>query len=73
MKTTMDLPNDLLRRARRAAGKRTNGETVIAGLEELINRRKRHDLRLLAGRIRLDIDLTRSRGRRSSPVRSPDR
>jgi hypothetical protein len=39
-------------------------ETVIAGLEELIRKSKREELRGLAGRIRLEVDVPRSRDRR---------
>ena len=64
MRTTLDLPEETLERARRAANLRTKRETVIAGLEELIRKGKREELLRLAGKIRLDVDLTRSRQRR---------
>jgi Arc/MetJ family transcription regulator len=66
MRTTLDLPEETLESARRAANLRTKRETVIAGLEELIRKGKREELRRLAGKIRLDVDLTRSRQRRST-------
>lgn len=64
MRTTLDLPVETLEKARRAANLRTKRETVIAGLEELIRKSKREELRGLAGRVRLDVDLARSRDRR---------
>lgn len=64
MRTTLDLPEETLEKARRAARLRTKTETVIAGLEELIRKSKRDELRGLAGEIRLDIDVSRSRERR---------
>jgi Arc/MetJ family transcription regulator len=64
MRTTLDLPAETLEKARRAANLRTKRETVIAGLEELIRKSKREELRGLAGRVRLDVDLARSRDRR---------
>ena len=64
MRTTLDLPEETLEKARRSANLRTKRETVIAGLEELIRKSKREELRGLAGKIRLDIDITRSRERR---------
>lgn len=64
MRTTLDLPEETLEKARRAANLRTKRETVIAGLEELIRRSKREGLRGLAGRVRLAVDLSRSRNRR---------
>lgn len=64
MRTTLDLPEETLEEARRAARLRTKTETVIAGLEELIRKSKREELRGLAGRVRLDVDVSRSRDRR---------
>jgi Bacterial antitoxin of type II TA system, VapB len=64
MRTTLDIPEKTLEEARRAANLRTKRETVIAGLEELIRKSKREDLRGLAGKIRMDIDISRSRERR---------
>jgi Arc/MetJ family transcription regulator len=64
MRTTLDLPAETLEKARRAANLRTKRETVIAGLEELIRKSKREELRGLAGRVRLEVDLARSRDRR---------
>jgi len=66
MRTTLDIPEEILERARRAANLRTKRETVIAGLEELIRKNKREELRGLAGRIRLNVDLSRSRRRSSA-------
>lgn len=61
MRTTLDIPEDLLEEARRASGLSTRREAVIAGLRELIRKSHREDLRALAGKIDLDVDLTRSR------------
>jgi Arc/MetJ family transcription regulator len=66
MRTTLDLPEETLEKARRASGLRTKRETVIAGLEELIRKSKREELRGLAGKNPLDIDLSRSRERRQA-------
>jgi hypothetical protein len=60
----LDLPEETLERARRAANLRTKTETVVAGLEELIRKGEREELRRLAGRVSLEVDLTRSRRRR---------
>ena len=64
MRTTLDIPEKTLEEARRAANLRTKRETVIAGLEELIRKSKREELRRLAGRLRVDVNITRSRERR---------
>jgi Arc/MetJ family transcription regulator len=64
MRTTLDIPESTLEEARRAANLRTKRETVIAGLEELIRKGRREALRGLAGRVRLEVDIARSRDRR---------
>lgn len=63
MRTTLDLPDDLLEEARRAAHLSTKREAVIAGLEELIRRSRREELRRLAGRLDLAVDVAESRER----------
>ncbi len=62
----MDLPDHLLEQARRACQARTKREAVIAGLEELIRKSRREELRRWAGRLDLRIDLARSRRRKRS-------
>ncbi len=66
MRTTLDIPEEILEEARQACGHRTKRETVISGLEELIKKAKREELRRLAGKMRLRIDLARSRRRRTA-------
>ena len=63
MRTTVDLPEELLEEARRATDSRTMRETIVLGLEELIKKSKREELRKLAGKIQLDFDPSISRGR----------
>ena len=63
MRTTVDLPEKLLEDARRATDSKTMRETLILGLEELVKKDKREQLRQLAGKIHLDLDLSRSRKR----------
>lgn len=61
MRTTLDIPDDLLEEARRASHSRTKRDTVLAGLQELIRKAAYEELRQLPGKIELDIDLRRSR------------
>jgi Arc/MetJ family transcription regulator len=65
MRTTVDIPDELLDRACRAANLRTRREAILAGLEELIRKSQREELRHLAGPVDLDIDRARRRGRRA--------
>lgn len=61
MRTTLDLPDELLDEALRSSHLRTKREAVIAGLKELIRKAHREELRGAAGKIELDLDLKRSR------------
>jgi Arc/MetJ family transcription regulator len=61
MRTTIDIPDDLLERALHACSLRTKREAVVAGLEELIRKADREQLRRMAGKVTLDLDLRRSR------------
>ncbi|MFO8072596.1 MAG: type II toxin-antitoxin system VapB family antitoxin [Polyangia bacterium] len=40
MKTTMNIPDDLMKKAMRASGARTKTETVLVALRELIRKKK---------------------------------
>jgi len=57
MRTTLDLPEDLLKEAMQISNARTKTGTVILSLQELINKRKIERLRDLKGKLDLDIDL----------------
>jgi Arc/MetJ family transcription regulator len=61
MRTTIDIPEALLEEAVRAMHARTRREAVIAGLEELVRKSRREELRQLAGKVHLQIDPRRSR------------
>jgi Arc/MetJ family transcription regulator len=63
MRTTVDLPEDLLEEARRVTDSKTKRETIVYALEEVVKKDKRERLRALAGKIHLDLDLSRSRKR----------
>jgi hypothetical protein len=65
MRTTLDIPDELLEEARRVVRARTKREVVLAGLQELIKKAHREELRQLAGKLDLRVDLARSRKRRS--------
>jgi len=65
MRTTIDLPEDLLEEARRASRLKSMRETVIAGLEELVRKCHREELRRMAGGIDIDVDIPRARKRKS--------
>jgi Uncharacterized protein conserved in bacteria (DUF2191). len=68
MRTTLDLPTPLLDEAQRLLGFKSKTDTVVLSLTELIRRHRIDELKNLAGRVDLGIDLARSR-RRLGPVR----
>jgi hypothetical protein len=59
-KITANIPAKLLERARETTGLGIT-ETLVAGLEELERSRKRSALRMLRGKIRVEIDLAKTR------------
>ena len=65
MRTTLDLPDDLLAQAQRACGARTKTMTVVMALQQLVNSSKIEALRTLRGKVRLDIDLKALRADRA--------
>ena len=55
MKTTLDLPEELLEEARRLSGLRTKRAVVLAALEEFIRRRRKEQLLDMLGRTEVGI------------------
>lgn len=69
MRTTLDLPADLLEESRRLLGFKSKTDTVITALRELIRRRRLDELADQAGKVKIDVDIPRSR-RRPVPAKS---
>ena len=63
MRTTLDLPEPLIEEARRLLGFKSKTDTVVVSLRELVRKRRIEELKELLGKIKLDIDLPRSRRR----------
>jgi len=70
MRTTLDIPVELIEEARKALGFKSKTDTVVLSLQELIRRKRIEGLRDLLGKVRLDIDIPASRRR---PRRSANR
>jgi Arc/MetJ family transcription regulator len=66
MRTTLDLPEDLLDEARAALGFKSKTDTIILALRELVRRQRLEELKAMMGRVRLDVDTARSRRRPKS-------
>jgi Arc/MetJ family transcription regulator len=63
MRTTLDLPDGLMDEAQKLLGFKSKTDTVVLSLTELIRRRRIDELKGLAGRVELELDLNRSRRR----------
>jgi hypothetical protein len=63
MRTTLNLPEELLRKAQKAVGARTRTEAIILGLQALLRRQKSEQLLSLEGKLPLQLDLHKSRER----------
>ena len=63
MRTTLDLPIDLLNEAMKATRTKTKTKVIIIALEELIRKSKIAELKEFKGKVDLDIDLNTIRGR----------
>jgi len=64
MRTTIDIPEDLIEEARRLLGFKSKTDTVVLSLQELIRRRRIDELKKLFGSIKLELDVAASRRRR---------
>jgi len=57
MRTTLDLPENLLNEAMKATHIQTKTKVIIIALEELIRKTKIAELKKYKGKVDLDIDL----------------
>ena len=64
MRTTLDLPENLLDEAMKITHTATKTGVIIKALEELVRKSKISDLKKYKGKVDLDIDLDELRGRR---------
>ena len=64
MRTTLDIPEDLMSEAMKASRMDTKTKVIITALEELIRKSKISGLKKFKGKIDLDIDMNAIRGRK---------
>jgi Arc/MetJ family transcription regulator len=64
MRTTLDLPADLLQEAMQVTQTKTKTKVIILALEELVRKSTLSDLKAFKGTVDLDMDLDVLRGRR---------
>ena len=73
MRTTLDIPEELIEEARRILGFKSKTDAVVLSLTELIRRRRIDELKALAGHVKLDIDLPASRRRPAKTTEGPSK
>ena len=61
MKTTLDIPDDLIREAMTLSNSRTKKEAVVSGLRELIRQRKIANVISSAGRLEFSDNSEKAR------------
>jgi Arc/MetJ family transcription regulator len=67
MRTTLDLPEDLLDEARAGLGFKSKTDTIIMALRELVRRQRLEKLKALMGHVNQDVDVPNSRRRIPAP------
>ena len=63
MRTTLDLPEELLEEAMTVTQSKTKTGVIVLALEELVRKTKISELKKYKGKIDLDIDLNKLRDR----------
>ncbi|MBU0987952.1 MAG: type II toxin-antitoxin system VapB family antitoxin [Proteobacteria bacterium] len=63
MRTTLDLPENLLDEAMKVTHIKTKTKVIVVALEELIRKSKISELKKYKGKVDLGIDLNTIRGR----------
>lgn len=63
MRTTLDLPEDLLKEAMMISHQRSKTATIITALQDLVRKNHLQQLKAFKGKVDLDIDLRALRKR----------
>ena len=63
MRTTLDLPEDLVNEAKALTRFKSKTDVVIHSLKELIRRQRIEELKGMAGKVTISVDRARSRRR----------
>lgn len=63
MRTTLDLPEQLVDDAREVLGFKSKTDTVVYALREVVRRGHVEGLKALFGKVHIDMDLDKARGR----------
>ncbi len=69
MRTTLDLPEELIDEARRILKFKSKTDAAVVALRELVRRARIEQLKALAGTVNLELDIPASRRRPGSRKR----
>jgi hypothetical protein len=61
MRTTLDLPVELIEEARTTMGFKSKTDTIVFALREVVRRHRNDELKAMIGKIRFDFDPTEIR------------
>jgi len=64
MRTTLDLPEELLEEAMKATNIRTKTQVIIQALENLVRKYNVAQIKNYKGKVDIDVDLGQLRGRK---------
>lgn len=70
MRTTLDLPDALIDEARDVLGFKSKTDTVVYALKEVVRRGHVHGLKALFGKVHIELDLHKSRGRKAAGAKA---
>lgn len=65
MRTTLELPEDLIDDARAILGFKSKTDTVVYALKEVVRRGHVQGLKALFGKVHIELDLDKTRGRKA--------
>lgn len=57
MRTTLDLPDELVEAAMKASHQKTKTSVIIAALQDVVRKARLQELRQFKGRVELDVNL----------------
>jgi Arc/MetJ family transcription regulator len=63
MRTTLDLPDDLVRNAMKASNQKTKTAAIITALQDLVRKSRLQELQQFKGRVDMNVDLDALRKR----------
>jgi Arc/MetJ family transcription regulator len=68
MRTTLEVPEELMEKAKKILGFKSKTDVIVYSLRELVRRHELEKLKGLSGKINLSVDLDKSRRRRAKPL-----